>query len=346
MSGKWGQASFRARGRAASVAECAKSCLSPFPALVFALLCACQPAPFIDWGALKNPILEKPDRCIKNQTVLLHEGKFWVFAFQRFDDGPAGPDTSSAGVFTTRDFREWETLEPPALSALSTSDVLDVDGGWHLVTQGAPSTSSGPLRLLHSTSKDLFTWETLKELAPQNEPTQRQIDGALAFADGHFWLGYKGEQDFYVMRSEGPELDGRWQSPQRASAAGEWAEAFHFIELDGVWHLVATGRDPKGFRCPNPYTCSHEPFIYRRDGDDWTKWVDKRQLKIQVEDWNREAHANGASLNDWRAHDGWYYLFYSGSNDGERFAGRGHCKLGVARSKNLVDWRLAGDTRE
>ncbi|MBL8951953.1 MAG: hypothetical protein JNK82_14315, partial [Myxococcaceae bacterium] len=153
-------------------------------------MCACQPQPFIDWANLTNPVLEQPDRCIKNQTVIWHDGKFWVFAFQRFEEGTP----SRAGVFTTRDFKSWQTLEPEPLAALSTSDVLDVDGRWHLVTQGPAPGTTEPLRLLHGTSKDLTTWSTLDELAPNNEPTQRQIDGALAFADGHWQLGYKGDQ--------------------------------------------------------------------------------------------------------------------------------------------------------
>ena len=304
------------------------------------VLCGCQPAPFIDWANLKNPILSAPDRCIKNQSVVLHDDRFFVFAFQRFEDG------GTANVWATRDFQSYETLAPEPLAALSTSDLLQHEGKWHLVTQGASPSSTATHRLLHGTSADLRSWSPLAELAPGNESAQRQIDGTLVFADGHFWLGYKGDQDFFVMRSQGAELDGRWEAPREASAAGEWAEAFHFYEIDGQWRLVATARDPKGWRCINPYVCSHEPFIYTRDGDDWTRWTEKRQLHVPLEDWNSSLHANGASLNDWRAQDGWFYLFYAGSDDLDSFGGRSHCKLGVARSKDLITWRLPGDLRD
>jgi hypothetical protein len=36
------------------------------------------------------------------------------------------------------------------------------------------------------------------------------------------------------------------------------------------------------------------------------------------------------------------YLTYSGSID-ERFRGRGHGKIGIARSRDLIHWRVAGD---
>ena len=45
---------------------------------------------------------------------------------------------------------------------------------------------------------------------------------------------------------------------------------------------------------------------------------------------------------DWRERDGHFYLFYAGSNDGERFSGRGHAKIGVARSTDLKTWTLPG----
>ena len=62
------------------------------------------------------------------------------------------------------------------------------------------------------------------------------------------------------------------------------------------------------------------------------------------EDWNRVMHANSAYLCDWREHDGHFYLFYAGANDDVSFERRGHGKIGVVRSRDLIDWRLPGDT--
>jgi hypothetical protein len=306
------------------------------------------PPPFIDWANLKNPILAEPDRCLKNQSVVRHGGKFWLFAFQRFADGDT---TGRARIYSSDDLTSFSPHEPEHLEKLSTSDLLEHEGRFHLLTQTHSTHTGSPLRLLHTTSADLQRFEPLKEIAPQNVPEQRQIDGTLAFVNGRFVLGYKGDQNFYVMQSLGPALDGRWSAPLPASADGEWAEAFHFMQLDGKWRMVATGRDPKGWRCLNPYVCSHEPFLYEMDGDGsklehFGKWVNRRQLKVPIEAWNKEMHANGASLNDWRNEDGHYYLFYAGSDDQDSYGGRSHCKIGVVRSRDLVTWKLPGDLSE
>lgn len=50
--------------------------------------------------------------------------------------------------------------------------------------------------------------------------------------------------------------------------------------------------------------------------------------------------ANAAFLCDARPVDGYYYLFYSGSTETLLFNGRGHAKVGVARSVDLVDWEV------
>ena len=57
-------------------------------------------------------------------------------------------------------------------------------------------------------------------------------------------------------------------------------------------------------------------------------------------------HANTGYLNDFRAEDGFFYLTYSGSIDSESFQGRGHGKIGIARSRDLVHWRVAEDLRD
>jgi hypothetical protein len=307
------------------------------------------PTHFIDWANLRNPILSVDDRCIKNQTVIFKDGMFYVFAGQRFEDGATGKRTH---LYATRDFKSWETLAPDNLDKLSSSDILEVDGTFRLITQGVVEGAKAEHRLLTSTSPDLRTWASPVEIASTNKAEQRQIDGTLARADdGHFWLGYKGGQDFHVLRSETTTLDGRWSPPMPASAGGQWAEAFHFLRIDGAWHLVATAHDPNGSRCNNVYVCSHEPFLYRMDGDGsdpvhWTRWIDKRHLEVPVEPWNTGMHANSASLSDWRSLDGYFYLFYAGSDDIDSFGGRSHGKIGVMRSRDLVNWRVPGDLRE
>jgi hypothetical protein len=185
------------------------------------------------------------------------------------------------------------------------------------------------------------------------DPAVRNIDGALAEHGGYVYLGWKRVQEFYVTRAASPALDGRWEPALRASADGQWAENFQFLAIDGEWRMIATGYDPLFYRCREhpewiTYTCNHEPFVSRMDGsgdalEDWTRWVDKTHLAVPFEDWNPVMHANAAFLADWREYNGYFYLFYAGSADGDRFERRGHGKIGVARSRDLVEWRVAGD---
>jgi hypothetical protein len=53
-------------------------------------------------------------------------------------------------------------------------------------------------------------------------------------------------------------------------------------------------------------------------------------------------HANTAFLLDLRAHDGWFYAFYSGTDRLDPDL-RGHGKIGVARSRDLVNWYVPGE---
>lgn len=39
-------------------------------------------------------------------------------------------------------------------------------------------------------------------------------------------------------------------------------------------------------------------------------------------------------------------MWYSGSLDADSFQRRGHDKIGIARSRDLLHWRIAGDMRD
>lgn len=215
--------------------------------------------------------------------------------------------------------------------------------------------AAGVLRLHVSTTTDLLSWTQGVELMPELFPGEWVIDGALAFESGHWYAGLKRAQAFYVTRSVGPQLDGRWETPVAADAACGFAENYQFLKIDGQWRMIATGRDAREYGPEdldyNEYTSNHAPFIYSMAarGDslaDWTRWIAKRRLEIPKEEWNNVAQANSASLLQVEPLDGWYYLFYAGSDDSDSFQRRGSAKIGVARSRNLVDWVLPGDTRD
>ncbi|HUT53827.1 MAG TPA: GH92 family glycosyl hydrolase [bacterium] len=326
---------------------------APAAAPVAAPPTAAGDAAFIDWAHLKNPVLSLEDRAVKDQVVVYDNGWFYIFASNRFENND--DDTFLEGIrfYRTRDFKTYEPFFDPDLITYyqgrpgfpESPDVVNVNGVWHMVFQSR-LTDHEHYRLFHSVSHDLMDWSPAVEIAPGNKPKERQIDGALAYEGGHFILGYKGRQKFYVTRSLGPELDGAWEAARRASAGGKWAENFQFIRIDGAWRMIATAINPKVLkRCG--YTCGHEAYIYEMDGkggqdDDWTRWTDMRRLEVPTEDWNRVMIDNSAYLCDWRQFDGWFYLFYAGCNDDGRFQKQGHGQIGVARSRDLITWRLPG----
>jgi hypothetical protein len=109
--------------------------------------------------------------------------------------------------------------------------------------------------------------------------------------------------------------------------------------IDGTWHLLGT-----------TIPLVHRPRLYTLEGDPndpraWLKWKLKRELNIPEEAWNTGANpaeyerSNAAYLIDERAIDGYFYLLYAGSTEVQTHSGRGHSRLGLARSQNLTSWR-------
>lgn len=88
--------------------------------------------------------------------------------------------------------------------------------------------------------------------------------------------------------------------------------------------------------------------LYRLDGDEndpdsFRRWTIVRELAIEEQRWNTGRpllyeRANAAFLTDAREQDGFFYLLYAGSTETRTFSGRGHARLGLARSRDLVTW--------
>lgn len=318
-----------------------------------------QASGFLDWASLRNPILALPDRSLKDQSVVWQDGVFYVFASTRFEEDDPERASKIPSFYRSPDLRRFEAFDDPDLNGPGhgpgSPDVVRTGQLWHMVFQ-APTGRSGTLML--STSRDLVAWTPPVDLGPRLlDPAVRNIDGALARDGTHFYLGWKRDQSFFVTRSAGADLDGRWVEPQPVDArlrfgpsslSHAWAENYQFLRIDGAWHMVATARASGLPVSRHPYTGSHEPYLYLMDGGgqslaDWTRWICKRELLVPREDWNPAMHANSGFLADWREHDGHFYLFYAGSADHERFGGRGHGKIGVVRSRDLVHWAPPGD---
>jgi hypothetical protein len=322
---------------------------------------------FVDWRGLANPVLGLDDRMLKDQAVQFHDGWFYVFASTRFEPGDSAAGTKEQWFFRTRDFRDFEFFLDPDLNPPGTGpgspDVTRIGGLFHMTYQDRPPGGAEDAReIFLSTSADLHDWNPPVRLTTDLVPGSPLIDGALANLADRFFLVFKDRlrQVPMVARSASPGLDGAWEPPARALAgaadpAEGFAENYQLLEVDGVRRVVATGRDPESPRCANPayaiYTCDHEPFVFTIEGagaalEGWARWSRKTHLRVPFEAWNPVMHANTAFLSDWRAHDGFFYLSYAGSADGDRFELRGHGKIGLARSRDLVHWRVAGDLRD
>jgi len=268
--------------------------------------------------------------------------------------------------YRSTDFIDWQpypdTMGPDGALAASINITL-IDGLWHGLFQTTGPTHPDQSRIYRSTSDNLVDWVPGVEVSPGLLPGESTIDGAIFRKAGYYYVvtKWRGPQLPMVTRSLTNELDQNFlpaeqmvlQPPDVFLGVGPgWGENFQLIDIDGSIRLVATARDPEGFRCLNDFTCTHEPFIYQLaagDGSEfghWLHWDHKAHLRAPYEDWNPVMHANTGFINDWRHHDGFFYLTYSGSLDAESFERRGHGKIGVARSRDLVHWRVAGDLRD
>jgi len=314
----------------------------------------------IDWEGLSNPVLSDEEIALKDASVVYREGVFHFFA--------------SGGSYRSRDLKHFEG----PFEGYGSPDVTRLENGLYIMVYQArdlenpgPGTGVDPFspenrhrRLCYRTSPDLVNWSEGQEIFPALAP-DRNIDGALARQGDRYFLGFKTGvllQQFNVARSGGPGIDGSWEGPLKAYAGEgcwidkifpiigdtitQWAENYQFIRIDNRWRMLATARHPDR-PIDFGYMGSHEPFLYELEGqgeelEDWTRWVNKTQVLVPSERWNTLMHANSGYLCDWREHDGYFYLFYAGT-DQETEDGRGHGRIGVVRSRDLVNWNLPGE---
>ncbi len=153
-------------------------------------------------------------------------------------------------------------------------------------------------------------------------------------------------------------------------------ENAQFLDIDGTWHVLMTDYRPHE---PWLYRLEGDPDAPAS----WARWVDGRRIEppaqkfnsmpaempcVQEEDFVRplfgcngqpgrvrieDGQANAAFCLDRRGDDGWFYLIYGGKNQTRRndFNGRasghpwprGWNRLGIARSRDLVDWQIPPD---
>jgi hypothetical protein len=293
----------------------------------------------VAWKRLRNPILAT-DHMTKDQTIRLVDGQWHLFASERFE----APDPQLAGHWVSDDLTGWSPA-PPAQRWGSPDITRDRDGRY-LVTHQVDDPVEPDVNQLFATAFDdeLGATTASTQLVPGLFPDERLIDAALAHTEHGLFLFFKrGFHNSSVQHDElawspSGSIDGPWQHLGEPDLP--WSENFELLPIDGRWHVVLTTIPV------------HHPALYRLDGDpsderSWLRWKKVRIFDVPEESWNRgrtpgitHETANSAYLCDARRLDGHWYLFYAGSTELTTFEGRGHAQIGVARSDDLVHWRV------
>jgi len=307
----------------------------------------------IPWQRLRNPILSYRSSALRDEAVRFHGGRWHVL----FTDVVGDPARFRLGGATSRNLRTWSAkrarpTQPHALETASPDITRRSDGTYVVTYQARPGDPSptGQNKIWYRLSSDLVHWGSPHRLIPHlhSKARDRLIDAALAWTQHGLFLGYKynapgAAQHFEIAWSPSGSLDGPWRYVGRPniSVYNDTVENYEFLEIDGVWSLLATSN-----------TLDRPEFFQLRGNParpmGWLDWSPARELEIPLESWNRAVgipggtfdEANSAYLCDARAVDGWFYLFYIGSTELRSFSGWGHTKLGVARSKDLVVWEV------
>lgn len=300
---------------------------------------------FIAWKALRNPVLSYPTWSIKDAAMAYRNGTFYVFFSAFYEDH--GQIRSHVVEVSTRDFRKYSQPifdfdgEEDGWIGMCSPDVQPV-GDQYVMTFNSWGDKPGELNgLFYETSADLMHWSRRLPLGADVTAGQRAIDAAVAHSGGGYYLIWKQGQHHMKPRiAFAKSLDGPFRFVETGDLSlsmkdghddGLIHENYEFLEVDGRWRLLATDYNP-----PSPRLYSLE------NKSDWLTWRDGYELNIPKESFNTDNVANAAALYDWRKHDGYFYLIYAGRTEHETYLKRGWNRLGLARSKDLIQWEAAG----
>lgn len=296
-------------------------------------------AAFIDWSRLRNPVLAYGDWSVKDVCAYYCEADrmFYLF-FSAFTLAPFR--THLVGV-TTRDFLtfskpfiDWDGVEE-GVGGFCAPSILRADNRYVLTFNAWGDVPGQPNRLYYSESEDLLNWNGKHRLAANVTEGIRSIDAALAYDNGMYYLIWKDRQKCNpIAASRDVGADG-W-TVIGAPALDRVYENGQFLRIDGTWRMVLTN-------CGDP----HETHLFAMKGsgassEDWLEWGDKQVCRVPIESFNTQDYSNAGFLADWRAYDGYFYLFYAGNTELAQYRGRGHCRIGLARSRDLAVWEAPG----
>ncbi len=310
----------------------------------------------IDWSSLHNPILSSPSAGEKDEALIWYADRWhMLFSYVRYDRSIPGGVYWDIATSTSEDLSHWTApvawpAQPGTLGVASPEVVRDPEGLFVVTYQSDPGQSGGEQdRLYYRTSTDLVTWSPPHPLA-QNlapGPTDRMIDGSLAWTADGLMLGFKAgvagnQQAFEIAWSPDGSPSGPWRYVGKPDIRvnGDTIERDEFLSVDGTWRLMATSN------------VLDQPWLYTLAGNPdrpsgWLDWKGGYELDVPKAPWDSASGissvnyewANSAFLCNDRANGGYYYLLYAGSNELTAFGGWGHAKIGIARSKDLVHWQ-------
>jgi hypothetical protein len=310
---------------------------------VLALLAGCSADAQVEtgWAAVRNPVLGYDEAAIKDAFMIRHEGR-WFFGYSEIHDDPLRFRLGFAGSADLQTFDRGESIDQPETGGLASTSVVRAPDGRFVMTYNSHTHDVGAAssKLYYRTSSDLRAWSPPARIHVEgaDADADRLIDGALAFAKSGAYLFFKRDQTATVAHAKSGSIEGPWTL--LGDVRPNMLENYQPIEIDGRWHMLAT-----------TIPLLHRPALHRLDGDEmdpqsFRTWTLVRELAIEEQSWNTGSpftyeRDNAAFLADDRASSGFFYLLYAGSTEIDTFGGRGHARLGLARSRDLVTWEPA-----
>lgn len=310
----------------------------------------------IDWLSIKNPVYRKWRWSVKDACMLYEDGTFYLFFSAFYRD--RGRIRSHVVAVKTKDWKafsepifiidgrdgSWTGMCSPNISRIADRFLLTFNS-W-----GGSHPNGRTNNLFYIISDDLESWSSPEPIAENLVDDYSVIDIALAENKGKYYVMLKEEEDLSGQRTKitkiavGDALNADFQwigngkctfRVQNGSESQRIHENYQFIVIDGNWHVLSTDYSP------------HRPWLYRMESsgldvadEDWLTWIDGYELEVPQECFNPNHRSNAAFLADWRHHAGYFYLLYAGRRQGITHAGRGHNKLGLARSRDLKNWEV------
>ncbi|MCI3920738.1 hypothetical protein MO973_10900 [Paenibacillus sp. TRM 82003] len=308
---------------------------------------------FIDFERLRNPVLQYADWSIKDCACCYHEESeaFYLFFSAFYED--EGMIRSHVVEVETKDFR---TFSDPILHldgkdqgwlGMCSPDLLRHGDTYYLTFNSWGDLAGKPNQLFYKTSKDLVHWsEGYAPLAPSLTNGNRAIDASMIYENNAFYLFWKERTDADRTRlARAPSLSDDFEFVGNGYPTfvmmdgkdnGLIHENFCFFKTGDGWRVVMTDYMKDSFEHHNSYI--YTLLAAGEEPERFLAWGEGCKLDIERQRFNTDHRANAAALYDWRKYDGYFYLLYAGNAENTTFATRGHNRLGISRSTDLVNW--------